>query len=68
MIRTETGYRQTLKWIEEFEETMKNLKVELSHNPALLKIELAGLESQVTDLRKQARNYDERFLNFKKVA
>ena len=68
MIKTEAGYKQTLKWIKEFEETVKNLKIELSHNPTLLKIELAGIQSQLTDLRNQAHQYEERFLDLEKVA
>jgi hypothetical protein len=68
MIKTDAGYNQTLKWIEEFEEVAKDLKIELAHNPTLLEIELDGIEAQIRDLRKQARNYEEKFLNLKKVA
>lgn len=68
MIQTAQGYKQTLKWIKEFKEVAESLKKELSHNPKLLKIELDGIESQIADLQKQALQFEQNFLNTKKVA
>ncbi len=68
MIKTKDGYNQTLKWIEEFEKVAQNLKTELAHNPTLLQIELKGIELQLLDLRKQAHQYEEKFLKVKEAA
>lgn len=68
MIKTKEGYKQTLKWIEEFEQVAQNLQTELAHNPKLLKLELTGIKTQIADLRKQARQYENKFLNIKKAA
>ncbi len=61
MIKPKSGYNQTLKWIQEFEKVNETLKIELAQNQPLLQIELKGIESQLSDLRKQAYQSEVKF-------
>lgn len=63
MIKTEQGYRQTVRWLTTFEIELEQLKkTYLPHQPDKFKILATGTKEQIENFRKEIADYQRQFL------
>ncbi len=63
MITTETGYNQSLEWLERFEKVLIDEKKKyLPDNPQMYKIVSSGTISQIKELKDELAEYEQKFL------
>ena len=63
MITNESGYQQTLEWLERFQKALENDKKKyLPHNPQMFQIVSGGTTSQIEELKKEVAEYEQKFM------